>query len=55
LTTDFRDIREKARKSAIFSADPLRESPEILDFRDPFFPATKTPAGTGRRALFEPF
>jgi hypothetical protein len=41
LTKDFRDIRKKRRKTAIPDESPTRESPEILDFRDPFFSETK--------------
>jgi hypothetical protein len=41
LTTDFRDIREKWRKTALLSMKPPCESRRILDFRDPFFPETK--------------
>jgi hypothetical protein len=37
LTTDFRDIRTERRKTAISAPGPRRESPGILDFRDPFF------------------
>jgi hypothetical protein len=46
LTTDFRDIRDKWQKTAIFYARPSRESPDSLDFRDPFFPEMKMPAGS---------